>query len=123
MSSLAAKSRSARPVTSSLTPAEYMSAVSKKLIPLSPPYGGTGAPHPHPGPTGATSTSRNSCNRGRPAKPSTRWYQVGRAASGRGSLTDPDQRDAIHAAAGQRQVAVPGGHHVPDDSAARRDDP
>jgi hypothetical protein len=34
-SSRAAIDRSARPVISSLTPSEYMSAVSKKLIPLS----------------------------------------------------------------------------------------
>jgi ribosomal protein S20 len=34
-SSMFASSRSARPVTSSLTPSEYMSAVSKKLIPAS----------------------------------------------------------------------------------------
>ena len=34
-SSSFAMDRSARPVISSLTPSEYMSAVSKKLIPLS----------------------------------------------------------------------------------------
>ena len=35
ISSMRPYSRSARPVTSSLTPSEYMSAVSKKLMPAS----------------------------------------------------------------------------------------
>ena len=69
-SSRAPKSRSARPTISSLTPREYMSAVSKKLMPSSSARRMNGRLSSSSAPTGARPASRRSSCRGRAARPS-----------------------------------------------------